>query len=113
MNTTRFTMDGSDDLEAGLSQLCAQILCRIQSIVPVKKLEAVVLGGGYGRGEGGVLKTAEGDQPYNDLEFYLFFRGNRLWNSHKYGHALTALGRRLSCSARLHVEFKVDNLSQL
>ena len=36
--------------------------------------QALVLAGGYGRGEGGVFRTGPGAvaQPYNDLEFYLF-----------------------------------------
>lgn len=37
-------------------------------------LRLLLLGGGYGRGEGGLWKPADGDEPelYNDLEFYLF-----------------------------------------
>jgi len=35
---------------------------------------ALLLGGGYGRGEGGIRQPADGSAPrlYNDLEFYLF-----------------------------------------
>jgi len=112
MNTMRFTIDGSHDLEAGLSQLCSQVLEGIQSIIPPKKLEAVVLGGGYGRGEGGVLRTAGGDQPYNDFEFYIFLRGNRLLNSRRYEPELVTLAGTLSTRASLHVEFKIDSLSR-
>ncbi len=38
---------------------------------------ALLLGGGYGRGEGGVLHLPEQPRPmlYNDLEFYLFAEG--------------------------------------
>lgn len=39
------------------------------------KLAAVVLGGGYGRGEGGVLRTPQGDRPYNDLDIFVFSDG--------------------------------------
>ena len=39
------------------------------------KLAAVVLGGGYGRGEGGVLHTSQGDRLYNDLDFFVFADG--------------------------------------
>jgi len=72
-----------------------------------------VLGGGYGRGQGGVLKTTSGDAPYNDLEFYVFLRGNRVMNERKYHPELEALGERLSGLAGLHVEFKVDSLARL
>ena len=32
----------------------------------------LVLGGGYGRGEGGVVKRADGDGFFNDLDYFLF-----------------------------------------
>ena len=35
-------------------------------------LAGVVLGGGYGRGEGGVRHTPQGDKLYNDLDFFVF-----------------------------------------
>lgn len=34
--------------------------------------DALVLGGGYGRGEGGVLDTDEGQEFFNDLDYFLF-----------------------------------------
>src|SRR5689334_13225307 len=109
----RFTIDGSDKLESHLAGACARILKEVQSIVPAKKLEGLVLAGGYGRGEGGVLRTEAGDKPYNDLEFYVFIRGNRLLNERSYASELRRLGERLSPDAGLHVEFKVDSISRM
>src|SRR5258707_1384003 len=113
MNAIRFTIDGDAALETQLATTCSRILAAVQSIVPSGKLEAIVLGGGYGRGEGGVLRASIGDKPYNDLEFYLFLRGNRLLNSRKYGRALNQLSERLSPLPGLHVEFKIDSLRKL
>jgi hypothetical protein len=110
---SRFTVDGSDALERKLAQICENVRSGVQSLVRGNKLEALVLGGGYGRGQGGVLKTSSGDEPYNDLEFYVFLRGNRLWNSRKYGKAFHRLGENLSALAGLHVEFKLDSLARL
>src|ERR1700733_12464238 len=76
---TRFTIDGSPDLEDRLERICDRVRCEATAQIATKDLAAIVLGGGYGRGEGGVLKTEAGDQPYNDLEFYVFVRGDRLW----------------------------------
>lgn len=41
---------------------------------------ALVLGGGYGRGEGGVFRSADAGRPalYNDLEFYVFVSDRRI-----------------------------------
>src|SRR4030095_3551955 len=75
----RFTLDGSDALERHLERICQDVLVRVLEIVPVSRLEAILLGGGYGRGEGGVLKTMAGDRPYNDLEFYVCLQGDRFF----------------------------------
>lgn len=109
----RFTIDGSEALEQELERLCKQIVSGVEGIVPRHKLEAIVLGGGYGRGQGGVLKTETGDRPYNDLEFYVFLRGNPLLNEHKYGADLRELAESFSSGAGLHVEFKIDSLAKL
>ena len=110
--TTGFTIDGSSDLEARLERTCDEVLAGVRALVPASKLEALVLGGGYGRGQGGVLKTPSGDQPYNDLEFYVFLRGNRVWNERRFQPPLAVLGEQLSPEAGLHVEFKVDSLAR-
>src|ERR1700760_2267132 len=76
----RFTIDGSPALESRLGALCDQLRHEVVHRMPPNTVAAIVLGGGYGRGEGGVLKTATGDAPYNDIEFYVFVRKNRLWH---------------------------------
>jgi len=110
---TRFTIDGSDELESRLAKTCQQILTGVQKVVPSGELEALVLGGGYGRGQGGVLKTSSGEQPYNDLEFYVFIRGNVHVSERKYRGPLHDLGEKLSPDAGLHVEFKVYSVDKL
>jgi hypothetical protein len=109
----RFTIDGSDALEQRLDSLCREVCQRVRQIVPASQLEALVLGGGYGRGEGGVLKLDSGDEPYNDLEFYVFLRGNRLLNERRYRRTLNELADQLSLNAGIHVEFKCDSIRRL
>ena len=109
----RFTIDGSDALEAHLAQTCERVLAGVKLLVPAAKLEGIALGGGYGRGEGGVLKTSAGDQPYNDLEFFVFLRGNAILAERKFRHPLHELGESLSPEAGLEVEFKVLTLDKL
>jgi hypothetical protein len=111
--TARFTMDGDDALETHLAATCEKIRAAVESLVAPSQIEALVLGGGYGRGQGGVLKTDSGDLPYNDLEFYVFTRGNRLLDERRYRKDLEKLGERLSPEAGLHVEFKVDSPPRL
>jgi hypothetical protein len=108
----RFTVDGGPELEQRLGDLCWRIGREILKLAP-SKLEALVLAGGYGRGQGGVLKTDLGEAPYNDLEFYVFLRGNHWMNTAKYRHDFSQLESKLSPEAGLHVEFKIDSLRKL
>ncbi len=108
-----FTLDGSAELERHLESVCSHVCDEVRALIPPSKLDGLLLGGGYGRGEGGVLRTGSGDQPYNDLEFYVFVRGNAVFAEKEFRAALHALGRRLSPGAGLEVEFKVLTLDKL
>src|ERR1041385_8342203 len=110
---SRFTRDGSDELERHLERACQKVLASIRRIIPPHRLQGIALGGGYGRGEGGVLKTAVGDQPYNDLEFYVFARGPTWFNERCYASALHRAGEELSRTAGVEVEFKITSLAKL
>jgi hypothetical protein len=108
----RFTIDGSQELEDQLKRVCGHAQRGVTEQIPRKEIAAVVLGGGYGRGEGGVLRTETGDRPYNDLEIYVFLRGNRIWQEHRYSKRLHDLSERLSVEAGIQVEFKIDSIDR-
>ncbi|HEY2329386.1 MAG TPA: hypothetical protein VGI63_06190 [Verrucomicrobiae bacterium] len=109
----RFTLDGSNKLEHNLALVCKKILKEIQDVLPRRKFAALLLGGGYGRGEGGVLKTASGDRPYNDLEFYVFVRGNNWLNEQRFDQKLRRLAHELTPEAGVEVEFKIISTTKL
>lgn len=109
----RFTLDGDPALESSLGRSCAAITAGIRGLVPAHRLEAVLLGGGYGRGEGGVLRHDGGDHPYNDLEFYVCLRGNRHLNERRHHRALAVLGEILTPAAGADIDFKITSLREL
>jgi hypothetical protein len=109
----RFTLDGDDALECHLEATCARVLSGIRGLIPAQKLEMVLLGGGYGRGEGGVLRGKAGDRPYNDLEFYVGIKGNRHVNEFRYGQRLAVLGEILTHLADAEIEFKITSLAEI
>lgn len=111
--TQRFTIDGDEALERHLEQTCARVLSGISGLIPAGKLEAVLLGGGYGRGEGGVRRGPEGNLPYNDLEFYVAIRGSRHLNERRFERRLHVLGEILTQLAGVEVEFKITSLAEL
>jgi hypothetical protein len=109
----RFTLDGSPALEERLGRACAAVAAGIRGLIPPRRLEAVLLAGGYGRGEGGVMATAAGDRPYNDLEFYVCLRGNRHLNERRHQLPLHVLGEILTPINGVEVEFKIIDLAGL
>lgn len=109
----RFTIDGSPELERHLAHACELVRQGVCGIIPASRLEGITLAGGYGRGEGGVLRTTQGDQPYNDIEFFVFVRGSTSFNDRRYKHALHELGGRLTPPAGVDVEFKIISSDHL
>jgi hypothetical protein len=109
----RFTIDGSDELENQLAHICEEVLHGVSALIPACELEAILLAGGYGRGEGGVLTCADDQHPYNDMEFYVFVRGNRFLNERRFGHRLHELAEHLSSQAGIEIELKIDSLAKL
>lgn len=110
---SRFTLDGSEALEKRLQSVCDLAAADVQARIPAYKLEGLLLAGGYGRGEGGVLATAQGDEPYNDLEFYALIRGNPRVNEKLFAPALRALAEELEKTAGIDIEFKILSRKKL
>ena len=110
---TRFTLNGSDVLEHHLANVCNKVSAGIRRLIPEHKLEGIALGGGYGRGEGGVLNSPAGDRPYNDLEFYVFVRGQPWLNERRYATSLHELSAELLPVAGVELEFKVTSVAKL
>ena len=73
MNGLRYTGVPDAALESLIDRTLAELASEIDAL-RLPCLQAVVLGGGYGRGEGGVLRTPAGNRLYNDLDFFVFTR---------------------------------------
>jgi hypothetical protein len=74
MSPPRYIVEDEPSLVSLLDGFLAELAADIAGQPWWNPAHALVLAGGYGRGEGGVFRTAA-DAParlYNDLEFYLF-----------------------------------------
>ena len=70
----RLTVLGSDALERRLWALLDGIADVARAHVPAGSLRALVLLGGYGRGEGGVVREGGEEHPHNNLDLLLVTR---------------------------------------
>jgi hypothetical protein len=109
----RFTVDGSAELEQRLEKWCAEFAADARQIIPANVLQAIVLGGGYGRGEGGVLRAPNGEAAYNDLEFYIFVRGPLLLRERQFRAKLGELAHRWSEKTGVEFESKLLTLAKI
>jgi hypothetical protein len=65
-----YARQGSLEFNARMQQWLSALAGEVRAVLG-ENLVALVLGGGYGRGEGGVLRVADEEKPYNDLDFTL------------------------------------------
>lgn len=69
----KYTLVDSENVKKILDETLSSITKSIESLPCANAIESVILGGGYGRGEGGVFTDHDGiEKPYNDLDFFVF-----------------------------------------
>jgi len=96
----RYTPDGSPALEDMTDAILRQIGAEVAAAEGANLL-ALVLGGGYGRGEGAVVQRDGREALYNDLDFTLVVR-RRGAVRHQ---ALQAISARHAAALGIHVDF--------
>lgn len=72
MNTI-YADHGSEAFNARMHDVCLRIGEDVEKALG-SNFTALILGGGYGRGEGGVVRVDGVEKPYNDLDFTLIVR---------------------------------------
>lgn len=69
--TERFTARGGHRVEARIAQMIEEITHALGRSLPPDAYRAVVLMGGYGRGEGGVVERDGEEWPHNNFDFLI------------------------------------------
>ncbi len=93
----RFTLLGDTEVERYIQTLVADVASVIEDRVSAAQYEALVLLGGYGRGEGGVEIREGRQRPHNNLDFLLVTRNlgttKQAQLKHRIDNALVPLRR--------------------
>jgi hypothetical protein len=101
----RWTLDGDTQVEARISADQRLIAQAVIDALPGDQFVALVLIGGYGRGEGGFITTPEGPAPFNDYDYFVVVRGNNGAGRADLRRSLQAVAHRLEPEVGVEVDF--------
>ena len=101
----RFTVDGSDDLEQQIAQDLEEIRNLVLARLDENHLTALVLGGGYGRGEGGVYVVDGKETVYNDYDFFVIVPHAAPFRRRIVAEALSEVKSLVEPRCGIHVDF--------
>jgi hypothetical protein len=112
---SKYTIYGNDAFDRKIDALLKIIAGRVIDTVGRKYLASLVLGGGYGRGEGGVLLKSNGEMSlYNDFDFFVITSDISRLQQRRINLALRNLSPELSVTAGIDVDFSpAKNMSDL
>jgi len=101
----RFTVSGSEELENLISSQMEIISKEVRKIFKQGDLTALVLGGGYGKGEGGVCFSSKGERPFNDYDFFVITENLKKSVRKDYNQKLKILHKKLTQNFGIDVDF--------
>lgn len=103
--TDRFTVDGSDTLEQRIRADLDRVREEVLRVVGDRNLTALLLGGSYGRGEGGVFETLEGERPYHNYDLFTVVPVESSSRRRSLHRILREAGRRLTAERGIEIAF--------
>lgn len=101
----RYTLDGDAAVEARIERDQQRIAAAVARVVPEGIFRALVLMGGYGRGEGGYRLVAGRPEPYNDYDYFVVVRGLGRTELPSLMPALAAAAQELRAEVGVEVDF--------
>jgi hypothetical protein len=96
---------GSDGFNGYIDESLKDIAARFDALFSRDEIIALILGGGYGRNEGGVLIADNEEKLYNDLDFFVISKDMPQWRNSQIGRTLKSLHYDLSDQYGIEVDF--------
>jgi hypothetical protein len=110
----RYTVYGDKAFDAMIDEYMVQIKDAVLEVMPEEYLSALILGGGYGRGEGGVFIENGKMELYNDFDFFVISNNLSRAKMNEYYHKLFEVGEKLTEKIGIDVDFgPFRNISDL
>jgi len=90
----KYTISADPKADATVQKVLDMVCDNVRRVVG-KDLQAIILVGGYGRGEGGIYNIGDKYNLVNDLDLLVFVRGNLKRAKKQFGSSLKQLSRQL------------------
>jgi rhamnosyltransferase len=104
---TTYTFDGNQKAEERMAMDQSIIGAYVEDAIPANQFEALVLMGGYGRGEGGYCLKDGKPSPYNDYDYFIIVKNMSRKAAQTLQHQLQELAHRLSVIVGVEVDLAV------
>lgn len=101
----RYSVYGNDKFQEDVANILHDITTQVLEEIPANLIKALVLGGGYGRSEGGVYFDKDTQRLYNDLDIFVFTAEIAIWKKNWLNKKLQNLHKKLSARHSLDVDF--------
>jgi len=103
--SNKYTVYGSKQLDARIDRDMDTISKSVASVIEASDLVAVILGGGYGRAEGGVFLDGDSESLFNDYDLFVIVRNISKKKIEQYQSALHDIGEGLGEKMGIDVDF--------
>jgi hypothetical protein len=112
VDVNRYTSDGPDAAEKRIARDQVIIGAAVRNALKDSGFVALILAGGYGRGEGGYRVVGDQYLPYNDYDYFVVVRGGRQ-TAREVAAVLSGLAHELEALIGVEVDFAVLRQSRL
>jgi len=110
----KYTVYGDEKFDDMIDKYMLEIKEAVLEVMPEEYLSALILGGGYGRGEGGVFIENNQMELYNDFDFFVISNNISRAKMSEYYHKLFEVGEKLTEKIGIDVDFgPFRNISEL
>ena len=101
----KYTVYGDADFDKKIDEDMQKIVKAVLDVMPEEYLTALILGGGYGRGEGGVFLQDGKMELYNDYDFFVISNNLSRAKMQEYHQKLFEVGEKLTEEIGIDVDF--------
>ncbi len=114
MRRSRYTVFGSEEIDRTIDAHMKTLVSAALATIGERNLSAIILGGGYGRGEGGVTIRDGMERLYNDYDMFVVSNGLSMAEKKETDQKFRELSTRLTKEFGIEVDFSpLKNASEL